>query len=302
MNSLRLLGRRSARSGQNDSPRSRPSSGRSRRLRISGRRVPISPAPTVRAGTLEDAPREAARRWSSAAPDARRGVAGVRRRTGRSREIPGRDGSRTSARRHHGPLPSPHRAGHAARSAAEDHKTAELIFRDILKLDPSHVGALCGLAAVSLTASRPQDAVRLLQARAQAVGASAARLARSFASPARARALFPRPRRQYAASSKSRARTPTIGCYSQPCTRASCVKRTHCAAFEEAARMNPGEVRLRLSIGHLNKTLGRRTRVRAGLQAVPRDGPGHGRGVLEPGGPEELRVLGRRDRLHAVRF
>jgi tetratricopeptide (TPR) repeat protein len=30
------------------------------------------------------------------------------------------------------------------------------------------------------------------------------------------------------------------------------------AAFEEAARLNPGEVRLRLSVGHLNKTLGRR--------------------------------------------
>ena len=30
------------------------------------------------------------------------------------------------------------------------------------------------------------------------------------------------------------------------------------AAFEEASRMNPGEVRLRLSVGHVNKTLGRR--------------------------------------------
>jgi tetratricopeptide (TPR) repeat protein len=30
------------------------------------------------------------------------------------------------------------------------------------------------------------------------------------------------------------------------------------AAFEQAARLNPGEVRLRLSMGHLNKTLGRR--------------------------------------------
>src|SRR5208337_2672410 len=29
-------------------------------------------------------------------------------------------------------------------------------------------------------------------------------------------------------------------------------------AFEEAARLNPGEVRLRLSIGHLHKTSGNR--------------------------------------------
>ena len=44
--------------------------------------------------------------------------------------------------------------------ATDDHKTAEAIFREVLRTDPAHVGALCGLAAVSLTASRPQDAVR----------------------------------------------------------------------------------------------------------------------------------------------
>ena len=47
--------------------------------------------------------------------------------------------------------------------AAEDNKTAEAVFREILRSDPAHVAALCGLAAVSLTASRAQDAVRLLK-------------------------------------------------------------------------------------------------------------------------------------------
>ena len=46
---------------------------------------------------------------------------------------------------------------------AEDRKSAEAIFRDILKIDPSHVNSLCGLAAVSLTVSRGQDALRLLR-------------------------------------------------------------------------------------------------------------------------------------------
>jgi protein O-GlcNAc transferase len=45
---------------------------------------------------------------------------------------------------------------------AEDRKTAEAIFRDILKADASHVAALCGLAAISLTVSRGGDALRLL--------------------------------------------------------------------------------------------------------------------------------------------
>ena len=65
------------------------------------------------------------------------------------------------------------------------------------------------------------------------------------------------------------------------------------AAFEEAARLNPAEVRLRLSIGHLNKTLGRRGECEQAYQRCLEMRPGHGRGVLEPRGPEELRVLGR---------
>ena len=46
---------------------------------------------------------------------------------------------------------------------AEDRKTAETLFREILRSDASHVGALCGLAAVSLGVSRGNDALRLLK-------------------------------------------------------------------------------------------------------------------------------------------
>ena len=46
---------------------------------------------------------------------------------------------------------------------ADDRKGAEGIFRQILQANPSHVAALCGLAAVSLAADKPHDAERLLR-------------------------------------------------------------------------------------------------------------------------------------------
>jgi predicted Zn-dependent protease len=46
---------------------------------------------------------------------------------------------------------------------ADDRKTSERIFRDILHADPSHVASLCGLAALSLAADKPNDAERLLR-------------------------------------------------------------------------------------------------------------------------------------------
>ena len=46
---------------------------------------------------------------------------------------------------------------------ADDRETSERIFRDILRVDPSHVAALCGLAALSLAADKPDDAERLLR-------------------------------------------------------------------------------------------------------------------------------------------
>src|SRR5208282_5523081 len=51
----------------------------------------------------------------------------------------------------------------SAALVAGDRKTAELIFRDILKTDASHVAAVCGLAAVSLAVNRGEDALRLLR-------------------------------------------------------------------------------------------------------------------------------------------
>jgi len=140
---------------------------------------------------------------------------------------------------------------------AEDRKTAELIFRDILKADASHVAALCGLAAISLTVSRGGDALRLLR---HALKQSAhlplawrglcqtlVDLGRLAEAEAAVRHLL----KIEAENPKNWVMLGTV------CTRLM-RQPDALVAFEEAARLNPHEVRLRLSIGHLHKTLGRR--------------------------------------------
>jgi predicted Zn-dependent protease len=47
--------------------------------------------------------------------------------------------------------------------AADDRKTAEQVFRLILRENASHVAALCGLASLSIAADKPYDAERLLR-------------------------------------------------------------------------------------------------------------------------------------------
>ena len=140
---------------------------------------------------------------------------------------------------------------------AEDRKTAELIFRDILKVDPSHVAAVCGLAAISLTVSRGADALRLLR---HALKQSAhlplawrglcqamvdlGRLAEAEAAVRHLLKIEPENPKNWV----------TLGnVYTRLMRQTDALP-----AFEEAARLNPTEVRLRLSIGHLQKTLGHR--------------------------------------------
>jgi len=140
---------------------------------------------------------------------------------------------------------------------AENRKSAEVIFRDILKSDASHVQALCGLAAISLTVSRGADALRLLR---HALKQSAhlpltwrglcqtmTDLGRLPEAEAAARYLL-------RIEPENPKNWVTLG---NVCTRLMRQPEA-LTAFEEAARLNPREVRLRLSIGHLHKTLGHR--------------------------------------------
>jgi tetratricopeptide (TPR) repeat protein len=140
---------------------------------------------------------------------------------------------------------------------ARDRKSAESIFRDILRADASHVGALCGLAAVSLAAGVPGDAQRLLRhALAQSAHLPLAwrGLTQALLDGGRLLEAEGAIRRLLKTEPENTQNWVTLAAV---CTR---LMRQEDAliAYQEAARRNPTEVRLRLSIGHVQKTLGHR--------------------------------------------
>jgi tetratricopeptide (TPR) repeat protein len=141
---------------------------------------------------------------------------------------------------------------------AEDRKAAEAIFRDILKSDPSHVGALCGLAAVSLTVSRGTDALRLLRhALKQTAHIPLAwrGLCQTYSDLGRLPEAEAAVRKILRIEPENPKNWVMLG---SVCTRLM-RQGDALTAFEEAVRLDPGEIRLRLSIGHLHKTLGNRS-------------------------------------------
>jgi predicted Zn-dependent protease len=140
---------------------------------------------------------------------------------------------------------------------AEDRKTAESIFRDILKADAGHVAALCGLAAISLTVSRGGDALRLLRhALKQSAHLPLARrgLCQTLVDLGRLTEAEAAVRHLLKIEPENPKNWVMLGTV---CTRLM-RQQDALVAFEQAARLNPHEVRLRLSIGHLHKTLGGR--------------------------------------------
>ncbi len=156
---------------------------------------------------------------------------------------------------------------------ADDRKTAEPIFREILQEDASHVAALCGLAAVSLVADKAVDAERLLRHALnqsahyplawRGLGQTLLKLGRLEEAQAAARRLV-----------KIEPENPqswiTIAAAATRLMR----QEEALEAYEQAAQLQPQEVRLRLSIGHIHKTLGRREESEAAYKAVLAMDPG----------------------------
>jgi tetratricopeptide (TPR) repeat protein len=175
-------------------------------------------------------------------------------------------------------LTDPHRGRIEEAAGAlktDDRKTAEHIFREILKLDASHVGALCGLAAVSLTVSRAQDAIRLLKhALKQSVHLPLAW--RGLSQAYLAQGALPEAEAAVRRLLKIEGENPNNWVVLATVYSRLMRQQDALAAFEEAARMNPGEVRLRLSIGHLNKTLGRRSECEQAYKQCLEMDPGMG--------------------------
>ena len=153
-----------------------------------------------------------------------------------------------------------------AAMAGGDRKTAETIFRDILKGDASHVGALCGLAAVSLAVSRGTDAVRLLK-HALKQSTHLPLIWRGLCQAYTDLGRLPEAEHAALYLLKIEAENPknyvTLGnVYTRLMRQPEAL-----VAFEEAARLNPSEVRLPLSIGHIQKTLGHRSESEAAYKA-----------------------------------
>jgi len=150
---------------------------------------------------------------------------------------------------------------------ADDRKTSERIFRDILHADPSHVAALCGLAALSLAADKPNDAERLLRhALKQSPHNPLAwrGLVQTFLALSQLQAAQSAAYRLTKLEPENPQSWITIGLVSTRLMR----QKEALEAYEQAARLKPEEVRLRISIGHIHKTLGRRSDSEAAYKAA----------------------------------
>jgi tetratricopeptide (TPR) repeat protein len=173
-------------------------------------------------------------------------------------------------------LTDPERARIEEATAAllkEDRRKSENLFREILRRDASHVGALCGLAALALLADVPHDAERLLRHA----------LRQSEHLPLAYRALAPtliglgRLTEAEAATlylAKIEPLSPqtwvtAAGVAIRLMRQAEAVE-----AYQRALELRPQESGLRMSIGHLEKTLGRRAESEASYKAALAMDPG----------------------------
>ncbi len=140
---------------------------------------------------------------------------------------------------------------------AEDHKTSEGIIRKILQGDPSHLAALCGLAALSLAADKTDDAERLLRhalKQSEHNPLAGRGLVQALMALGRLEEADEAARRLIRIEPENPQTWITIGSVSTRLLR----QERALEAYEQAARLKPEEARLRLSIGHVHKTLGRR--------------------------------------------
>jgi len=138
-----------------------------------------------------------------------------------------------------------------------DRRAAEAIFREVLKVDATHVAALCGLAALALETGHTQDAERLIR-HALKQTAHLPLAQRALAHTLLKAGRLPEAEAAVRELLKIEPENPqnwvALGTVHTRLLR----QEDALEAYQEAARLNPEQVRLRLSIGHILKTLGRR--------------------------------------------
>jgi tetratricopeptide (TPR) repeat protein len=172
----------------------------------------------------------------------------------------------------------PHRAAIETASAAltaGDRRESERIFRGIVQQDPSHPAALCGLAALALEADRPADAERLLRhALRQSAHLPLAHrgLAPALIALGRLTEADAVTRHLTRMEPRSPQTWVTVAGVAMRLMRGERALE----AYQRAAELKPEEVGLRMSVGHVQKTLGLRLESEASYKAALRMDPGRG--------------------------
>jgi tetratricopeptide (TPR) repeat protein len=157
--------------------------------------------------------------------------------------------------------------------ARDERRKSEELFRGVLMRDPSHVGALCGLAALSLAADAPRDSERLLSHA----------LRQSEHLPLIYRGLAPALMElgrltEAEAATRYLARIEPQSPQTWVATAGVMIRLMRQAeavdAYERALALLPQEGGLQMSIGHLQKTLGRRAESEASYKVALATDPG----------------------------
>lgn len=175
-------------------------------------------------------------------------------------------------------LTDPHRRRIEQATAAleaGDRRVPEAIFREILQNDAGHVAALCGLAALSLAADVPADALRLLKhalKQCQHIpliwrGLAPALMAAGRLDEADSAARY---------LLKIEPDSPQSWIARAAISARLLRQEEALHAYQEALRLMPGEVRIQMSMGHIHKTLGRRQESEASYKEVLRMQPASG--------------------------
>jgi tetratricopeptide (TPR) repeat protein len=144
----------------------------------------------------------------------------------------------------------------------EEGAKAETIFRRVLHENPNHIGALCGLAAVSMVAGFPQDAERLLRhAMKQSAHMPLIRrgLAQALLDAGDLEGSEAAIRHSLLVDPSSSASWVQLGSVLAHTMRQSAALD----AYDHALAIDPNQIRVILSRGHVLKTLGRRAEAEA---------------------------------------
>jgi tetratricopeptide (TPR) repeat protein len=158
---------------------------------------------------------------------------------------------------------------------ADDRRGSERIFRTILAQDPSHTAALCGLAALSLVAGCPLDAERLLR-HALRQSAYLPLAYRGLAPVLIAQGRLAEAELAATHLSKIEPRSPQTWVAAAGVAIRLMRYEQALQAYQRAAELKPDEVGLRMSIGHVQKTLGLRLESEASYKSAMRMDPEQG--------------------------